>query len=198
LQSLVSLEMHKEVFKTITLFREGNYPGSFYAWLGSRLRHMCTSAGQYIYQEGDLIHNIYFMHKGLAGFALPRYNSIYILVEPGDIFGVVDIVYNNSKNKEDQLEEPEEELSSKSMLRKFTIQCIEDSQFIMLSVENLNSMKIEFPEIYEDIFVNKDQKMWLTLQLKLRAHELLEEKSLKALYGGDDESSDSESNLNGS
>ena len=61
--------------------------------MGSRLKHMYTSDGQYIYQEGDQINHIYFMHKGLAGYALPRYNSIYMTVEPGDIFGVVDIVF---------------------------------------------------------------------------------------------------------
>ena len=38
-----------------------------------------------------MIHNIYFLTQGLLGFALPRKGSYYILVEPGDTFGVVDI-----------------------------------------------------------------------------------------------------------
>ena len=86
--------MHKSLFKTVTLFTKTSYSSSFYAWMGSRMRHMCTSVDQYIYQEGDLINNIYFLYKGLVGFALPRQKSFYLIIEEGDTFGVVDIVYD--------------------------------------------------------------------------------------------------------
>ena len=32
------------------------------------------------------------MHKGLAGFVLEKLKSYYILIEPGDTFGVVDTI----------------------------------------------------------------------------------------------------------
>ena len=60
------------------------------------------------------------------------------------------------------------------MIRQFTIQCIQISQFITISIENLNSLKIEFPEIYEDIFEDNKRNLYMTLELKGRAHMLLE------------------------
>jgi CRP-like cAMP-binding protein len=58
---------------------------------------MCE--GQYIYQEGDKINSVYFVNHGLCGYSLPRYHSLYIKIEPGDMFGIVDIVYNEKKQK---------------------------------------------------------------------------------------------------
>ena len=86
--------MHRGLFRTVTLFTKHNYSSSFYAWMGSRMRHMCTNVDQYIYREGDAINNIYFLYKGLAGFALPRHKSYYIIIEEGETFGVVDIIYD--------------------------------------------------------------------------------------------------------
>ena len=51
---------------------------------------MHASAGHYIYREYDRVSGIYFLHKGIAGYALQKYKSIYILIEAGDMFGVVD------------------------------------------------------------------------------------------------------------
>lgn len=96
LQSLVFLEMHKGVFNSILFFKQGmsNYPGAFFGWIGSRLRHLYASKGQYLYQEGDVIHNIYFMFKGQVSFNLPRYNANYLFVSAGEMFGVIDIIFS--------------------------------------------------------------------------------------------------------
>ena len=72
------------------------------------MRHMCANSDQYIYREGDTINNIYFLYKGLAGFVLPRHKSYYIIIEEGDTFGVVDIIYDINDNQE----EDKEKLSS--------------------------------------------------------------------------------------
>ena len=125
---------------------------------------MCTSAGSYIYQESDVIHNMYFMYKGEAGFALPRFNSVYLLIEEGDMFGLIDIIYNGDS----------EEIESSSLSRKFTIKCTENSEFIMLSVQHLTSMRSEFPEVYLDIFSGQSLNLWATLKLKLKALQRLE------------------------
>ena len=44
LQSLVQLQIHRDVFSTVTFFKTHNYSKLFYAWMGSRLTHMFTSA----------------------------------------------------------------------------------------------------------------------------------------------------------
>ena len=49
---------------------------------------------QNIYEEGDGIHNLYFVNRGLFGFVVTAYNSVYLKIEPGDMFGVIDIVAN--------------------------------------------------------------------------------------------------------
>ena len=74
----------------MTFFKTHDYSKIFYAWIGSRLTHMHASAGHYIYREYDRVSGIYFLHKGIAGYALQKYKSIYILIEAGDMFGVVD------------------------------------------------------------------------------------------------------------
>ena len=47
----------------------------------------------------------------------------------------------------------------------------------MLSLEQLEELEIQFPEVYEDIFNNKEYMLWSTLQAKFRAFELLETKN---------------------
>ena len=87
---MVQLQIHTEVFNSVTFFKTHDYSKIFYAWIGSRLTHMHASAGHYIYREYDRVSGIYFLHKGIAGYALQKYKSIYILIEAGDMFGVVD------------------------------------------------------------------------------------------------------------
>ena len=49
--------------------------------------------GEYIYNEGEHIENIYFLHSGQANFVLPLANFYpYIKIEEGDHFGIIDII----------------------------------------------------------------------------------------------------------
>jgi len=59
---------------------------------------MIVHDGDYIFKEGDVIKEIFFLVSGKAGFTLPKYNdNCYILVEVGDYFGVLDLI--PSKNQ---------------------------------------------------------------------------------------------------
>jgi len=68
---------------------------------------------------------------------LPRYNSVYMLVVPGDTFGVIDIVYNDLVQKYDEEENESEDNhinnGQRTFLRKFTAQCIEKVEYLTLS-----------------------------------------------------------------
>ena len=79
------------------MFKLHNYPASLYAWMTSNLRSRLRESGSYVYQDGDQIRNIYFMTKGVIGYALPRKGCFYVVIEPGDTFGVVDITHNIDK-----------------------------------------------------------------------------------------------------
>ena len=59
-------------------------------------------------------------------------------------------------------------------LRRFTVQCIEEAEFIMLTLDQLEELRGAFPEVYDDIFANQDYTLWLTLRAKQRALDLLD------------------------
>ena len=104
LRALLQLKMHEHLFEKISLFKLHNYPASLYAWMTNNLRSRVKEPGTYIYQDGDQVHNMYFLTKGLAGFALPRRGCVYIIIEPGDSFGLVDITHNLYQIAEKELE----------------------------------------------------------------------------------------------
>jgi len=41
--------------------------------------------------------------KGRVGYALPRKGAFFILVEPGDTFGIVDLTYEIQRNVTEEL-----------------------------------------------------------------------------------------------
>ena len=116
LQALVAMTQHKTFFMKISLFRSGSYPGSFFSWLSARLKHMLICEEQNIFEEGDGIHNLYFVNRGLFGFVVTAYNSVYLKIEPGDIFGVIDIVANQRRKEQyedsDSSSEEDEEVET--------------------------------------------------------------------------------------
>lgn len=75
----------------MNIFRMHTYPTSLYSWMTNNLRSKTKELGEFVYQDGDIIHEIYFLTKGLLGFVLPRKGCCYILIEPGDTFGIVDL-----------------------------------------------------------------------------------------------------------
>jgi signal-transduction protein with cAMP-binding, CBS, and nucleotidyltransferase domain len=85
------MEIHKDIYETIDFFKDK--PQEFVGWCVPMLKIMVYHDDQYIYTEGDSINFLYFIEKGTAGFVLPRYhNAIYIVIERGDYFGVIDLV----------------------------------------------------------------------------------------------------------
>ena len=137
---------------------------------------------------------------------LEKLKSYYILIEPGDTFGVVDTIasdrledeYNAAFGPDDSDSSgdsdvaaatkagPRENRPKKTQskarhgllhnrhLRKFTVQCIEEAEFIMLTLDQLEELRGAFPEVHDDIFANQDYMLWLTLRAKQRALELLD------------------------
>ena len=105
----MQLEIHKDLFEKCDLFKNEDHPASFFAWIGSNIRHESVSSDSLIYSEFDAIHEIFILQKGLAGYFLPKYRSFFAVVEPGDIFGNID--YRMAKKK-NHIEEEEEDSSS--------------------------------------------------------------------------------------
>ncbi len=99
------------------------------------------------------------MIKGEAGYVLPRYdNTIYIRIEDGDHFGHVDIVFNQEVRDlrvQVKLLRPEKNM----ITRKFTVQSVLTCELLTLNIVELDKMKIEFPEIFEELFTNSYRRL---------------------------------------
>ena len=98
-----------------------------------------------------------------------------MIVLPGDTFGVIDIVYNDQTSRMDE-DDANPINSQKTQLRKFTAQCIEKVEYLTLSMDALDCMKIEFSEIYEELFADNQSFINNVFLLKLRALLIMEAK----------------------
>lgn len=81
-----------------------------------------------------LIYLVYFLLDGVAGYVLPKFdNLVYIKIEKGDHFGLIDLVYDKR-----MLEEEKEEQGMKpqksNMHRQFTVMALMNCEVLMLSV----------------------------------------------------------------
>ena len=65
------------------------------------MKPLIINKDQNVFFEGDDIACIYFLKKGDAGYVLPRHkNVMYVKLNPGSHFGVVDIVGSFIENDE--------------------------------------------------------------------------------------------------
>lgn len=124
---------------------------------------------QFIYFEGESIQSIYFLKKGNAGFVLPRHQHImYIKLVKGIHFGVLDIV---GSFLEDDSFDIDTWISHKGRLRRqFTIQAKgSQCELLTLSIHDLNMMRFEFYEAYQNLFDNTYNRLRRTIRIKLKA-----------------------------
>lgn len=142
------LYIHEERYKAIKFFKGKNR--SFITWICPQLKPICFAENQNIFFEGDDIKNIFFLSKGNAGYVLPKYeNTIYINIQEGDHFGIIDLLGSCSNNFLDH----NDWISRKTMLQcQFTIQALTEVTVQSLSIENLYKMQLEFPDIYDQLF----------------------------------------------
>lgn len=66
-----------------------------------------------------------------------------------------------------------------TLTRKFTVQALLDCELLILLMEDMDKMKIEFPEIFEEFFMNSYRRLRKELELKIQAI-LLCEKATKS------------------
>ena len=61
-------------------------------------------------------------------------------------------------------------------LRMYTIKTVEQCELVTLSFLDLQNMKVEFPEVYQDLFRHQKQKLKMLLKTKDYAIKLLNQK----------------------
>ena len=95
---------------------------------------------------------MYFLANGVAACVIARYNNCeYITYQQGDHFGHVDLF--GVRELGDSLSAPAKQ-KGQELLRKFTIMAITTCDILSLSVSDLEKMHFEFPDIYEELFVD--------------------------------------------
>jgi CRP-like cAMP-binding protein len=87
----LSMYIYSSMFNNIRFLQSTSK--SFISWICPLLKPYSLCQEEYIFQEGDEVHNIYFLIKGSASFVLPKYdNCRYINLQVGDLFGQIDII----------------------------------------------------------------------------------------------------------
>jgi CRP-like cAMP-binding protein len=123
---------------------------------------------QYIYQEGDDVHSIFFLIKGMANMVLPSYeNACYVNINKGNHFGIMDIIGSIVTNNE--LDFSGWFQRKELVHRQFTVLATKDIECLTLSIQDLNRMKQEFFETYELMFDQQLIRLKTIWKIKLNA-----------------------------
>lgn len=104
--------------------------------------------------------------KGTAAYVLPRFdNKPYRIVESGEHFGHIDFSISDEMAKFDLSKT--KRLRRKNMVRRFTVQALDNCEMLILTIDELEKMRLEFPDIYADLFKGAYERLQRELILKL-------------------------------
>lgn len=107
------------------------------------------------------------MVQGTAAYVLPRYvNKIYIMLEYGEHFGHVDLAVVQDMLAFD-VRLDARALKRRNMVRRFTVQAIENCETFVLRIDDLEKMKMEFPDMFVELFEGAHDRLQRELLLKL-------------------------------
>ena len=113
------------------------------------------------------IYVVYFLVEGTAAYVLPRFeNKIYAMMESGSHFGHVDMAIVKDMLTLD-LRFSMRALKSRNMVRRFTAQAIENCDMFILRIDDLEKLKMEFPDMYSNLFEGANDRLKCELLLKL-------------------------------
>ncbi|CDW89496.1 cation channel family protein [Stylonychia lemnae] len=171
----LAMEIHRDIYQNVDFFKARD--SQFIFWVGPLLKPLLFSEQKYIYREGDEIKEIYFMTNGTAGFVLPIYNNaVYIQVEKGDEFGLTDLVYDKELVEYKLQSRKKLKGGKKALQRLFTVQALNSCEVLMMSIQDLDKMKVEYPDIFDELFLKQLKLLSKCLRLKDEAIEELQRK----------------------
>jgi hypothetical protein len=162
----VSLFIHEQTYKRVYFLK--NRTDSFIAWICPILKPYLNLENEFIYFEGDDVTQIYFLLNGECGFVLPKHKNVkYINFNQGIHFGIVDII-GSVLNEPNQ--DIENWISHKDKLhRQFTAMSQTRCEILTLSINDLNRMKHEFQEPYEQLFDGAYLRLQRCLKIRVQA-----------------------------
>ena len=117
-----------------------------------------------IYLEEEEIQAIYFLERGKAAYVLPRYkNKPFVLIDQSETFGIIDIVFRNMQVEE----QGHKTIETNTFKRKFTVYTQENSMLLQLEIKDLRRMQFEYPEVYDELFLEQAELLQEVLSRKM-------------------------------
>ncbi len=112
---------------------------------------------------------VFFLVNGVAGYVLPRYdNAVYIQIEKGDHFGLVDLAFDHDIiNVKSNFRHRSQK--NKEFYRRFTVQALINCELLTFGLEDIDKMQLEFPEYFEELFMNTFRRLKKEYTLKIEA-----------------------------
>ncbi len=109
--------------------------------------------------------------KGKAGYVLPKYPSqVYIEIEQGELFGHVDLAYNKAFFKYQKNFKKALNKNKDDMRRNFTVRAQDSCDILTLSMDDLEKMMLEFPDVYYELM--NDASETLAKHEKIKMDEM--------------------------
>lgn len=111
---------------------------------------------------------MYFIVNGEAAYVLPRFkNKVFTAFKKGEHFGHIDLFGIRNFDEPLLLQNSSHKPKKKrELIRKFTVQAKGDSELLTLSVPDLDKMRIEFPEIYQELHKGSIDRLKQDMKLK--------------------------------
>lgn len=163
----------------------------FIVWIATLLRPLNVPEHEYIYKEAEeiseskismiIISIVFFLVEGSAAYVLPRYNNkIYVMLDKGENFGHVDVAIDPDMISFD-IRFNTRSLKSRKIVRRFTVQAVENCDMFILRIDDLEKLKFEFPEMYAELFDGANDRLKCELLLKLEVINKCEKEAAEGL-----------------
>ena len=97
--------------------------------------------------------------KGTCGYVLIRYeDEIYKVIEQGSTFGHLELAADSEFISGDS-NQMRRSNTTFDLLRRFTIQALENCDLLVVPINDLIKMKFEFPKYFTELFKNAKDKL---------------------------------------
>ena len=175
LRQQICIHMYKDIYKNVDFLSKKQT--TFLSWICPHLRPKVTLKGEYVFVEGDDVKCIYFNNSEQdLSYCLRKFQNVeYIGIKKGLMFGMSDI-YGSMILVFDQNKELQPDFQSwyeyQSKLRhQSTVICNETHEMVILTLSDLNRMKYEYTDYFNEIFKNA--------LFRLQKHNTIKEESIK-------------------
>jgi CRP-like cAMP-binding protein len=200
----IELEMaiYMKMYSSVNFFK--NRDQCFIAWIGSMVHQTHVQEMKVICRAKEEVLDMYFLVSGKAAYIIEKYKKPYIDIECGSHFGHVELFGRRALQDNLEIQRSTTSTAKKHKNdRVFTIQAQTNCDMLSLSIKDLDRMRDDFADIYQELFDDGHSRYKQEMKLMRRTfrREVREEGTLKGrlallLSRGDAGSISSDSEIN--